>query len=732
MNVTGYGPSETTNICTLKPMVTLKDLSSNIGFPLRNTSVYVLEEGSQNVVLRGGLGELCFGGDQVARGYIGSEMLENEKFIVHPFGGRLYRSGDLGRLLSDGSLLFQGRLDTQIKIRGQRVEIGELNSCILKVIFVRECASILLQSKQDGVERPTQLLSFWVPTKDFIAAEELRLQGADFREEINVLFQNIVAELPSYMIPAYLIPISRIPMTSQGKVDTSALSALFSLLDRNALNASVQRDTDVDPKEPLSETEKSIAEAISNLLDTSTSRIQRYTSFFSLGLDSITAVPLSRTFSVPLSAILKHSSVASLAQVLEPRLTNGHDESTKKLEIIMRELLLDVQQRSIIDESNIKKVLPCTPLQEAMLSATGVSEGLRYINRMLFKVNGNYKALRKAWNLMAERHDILRTVFVIVDHKHYSFAQVILKNYSPHWISMSEAASESKFKPESFYMKVLSQNSISSQPSYCLIEKSMQGVPYLLFLCHHALYDGIAMENLLKEIEMCYHGISLPPAIQYELYLNQMLNLDRQAADQFWSQHLRNYRPMAFPNLINHAENVPLSNKYGSLKGSLSLSLSHIEIQCKKLSINLLSLGQAIWAKLLSTYLGREDVCFGNIVSGRDLDVLDLQRLVAPCFNTVPVRVDIARHRRNIDLANKLKEHNINNFPFQLSSLRDIKQSLGIKARHIFDTLFLLQLPKNHLDPSIWALEEDIGDMDVRDLAHFVLIVLTFVSLLSC
>ena len=708
--------------------MTIKDLSSNIGYPLRNTSVYVLEEGSYNVVPRGGFGELCFGGDQVARGFIGFQKLENEKFIIHPLGGRLYRSGDLGRLLANGRLLFHGRLDNQIKIRGQRVEIGELNSCILKFPFVRDCTSILAQSKQDEGQRPTQLLSFWVPGKSITATEETLLQAMDFREQINIIFQNLLAALPSYMIPTHLIPISKIPMTSQGKVDTNALAALFSLLDGNALSATQQNVADFEEEEPISETEKSIADAISKLLGIPMSNIRRYTSFFSLGLDSITAVPLSRKLSIPLSSILKYASVASLARVLKPRLTNGHDESTTKLKKVMKDLLLDVQQQSMTDNANIKKVLPCTPLQEAMLSATEVSERARYMNRIQFRVNGNFETLRRAWNMMVERHDILRTVFVTVRDKRYSFAQVILKSYHPHWISVSEADNGSKFDPENYHQTVPSHDGVADQPNYCLIENFEQGVPYLLFLCHHALYDGIAMENLLKEIELCYHGFSLPPAICYETYQSQMLNLDRQAADSFWSQHLHNFRPMEFPKMWYDTESVPQFNRYCSSKRILSLSLGHIETRCKELSINLLSLGQAIWAKLLSAYLGKGDVCFGNVVSGRDLENLDLQGLVAPCFNTVPVRIDIARHTRNIDLANKLKEHNIDHMPFQLTSLRDIKKCLGIRVRRIFDTLFLLQLPKNHLDPAVWTLEEDIGDMDVRYLIPFTITVLMLVS----
>ena len=711
--VIGYGPSETTNICTLRPRVAVDDLPSNVGWPLRNTSIFVLEEGSTNIVPRGGLGELCFGGDQVARGYIGFESLENEKFINHPLGGRLYRSGDLGRLLPNGGLLYHGRLDTQIKIRGQRVEVGELNTCILKVSFVRECASILVQPERNDVHLLPQLLSFWVPKKGFAPIDELLVQCKTYREEISVLFKTLTSELPSYMIPTHLIPINRIPITVQGKVDRKILSNLFSLMDGTSLNNTAQHGTDSTNNDTVSGTEKSIYHAISEILCIPLSDIQRYTSFFTLGLDSITAVPLSKSLSVPISMILKYSSVATLARAIDKSSSEDREESTVQLENVTQELYMNVQQKSILNLTDIKKVLPCTPLQEAMLSATELSGGTTYINRMLFKVNGDCRLLRKSWQFMVERHDILRTIFVPVENERFSFAQVILKKWCPSWISMTEEDTDYDMKLQKVSYKSYSQNWPVDQPNYCFIEKPVRGVPHLLFLCHHALYDGTAMENLLKEVEMHYLQHSLPRVLQYEPYLNQMLSLEKQSTDDFWLHHMRNYQPMTFPNLQDAEQRQPHSIKHGSVKRSLSLSLSYVEAQCKDLAINLLSLGQAIWAKLLSTYLGKKDICFGNVVSGRNSDMLDLRGLVAPCFNTIPVRIDIGKLTRNIDLANNLKEHNVNCLPFQLTSLRKVRKCLNSKIRQVFDTIFLLQLPKPPLDQTIWRLEEDVGDMDV-------------------
>ena len=709
----GYGPSETTNICTLRPRVAFNELPSNIGWPLRNTSVFVLEEGSANIVPRGGLGELCFGGDQVARGYVGYELLQNEKFCNHPVGGRLYRSGDLGRLLPNGSLLFHGRLDSQIKIRGQRVEMGELNSCISKASFIRECASVLIQPRIDDMQPKPQLLSFWVPTRGFAVAEMRILECRAFREKISMLFERLTSDLPSYMVPTHLVPISKIPITTQGKVDASALSNLFDSMDHACRKITAHDQANSEENGVESETEKSLSRALSEILCLPSSSIQRFTSFMSLGLDSITAVPLSKSLSVPVSMILRYSSVASLARALDKGSIDWRKPSAVKLEEVVKELFFDVQRRSNLKPGDVKEVLPCTPLQEAMLSATEFSNGVTYNNRMLFRVNGDFDLLRKSWQSMVTRHDILRTVFVPVEHQHCSFAQVILKTYHPCWISETEEGPDFNRKSKMSNDDLNLQNWHVDQPRYYFIERCMQGTPYLLFICHHALYDGLAMENLLKEVEMCYMGHMLPPVLQYEPYLKQMYSLEDQSTNDFWSNHMRNYEPVAFPILRAPEQCRPQSTEYQSVRCPLSLSLSYIEAQCKDLSINLLSLGQAIWAKMLAIYTGKKDVCIGNVVSGRNLDMIDLNGLIAPCFNTIPIRIDFGKLTRNVDLANRLKEHNVDCLPFQLTSLRYIKKFLKSRTRLVFDTIFLLQRPKRPLNSAIWSLEEDAGDMDV-------------------
>jgi acyl-CoA synthetase (AMP-forming)/AMP-acid ligase II len=220
--LSGYGPSETTNICTVRPSVSPLDLINNIGRPFDNTSAFVLDPHGDTILPRGAVGELCFGGYQVFREYLNRPDLTAAKVINHPRYGRIYRSGDLGVLLHDDSILSTGRLDDQVKIRGQRVELGEISSAILDQQCVRDCATVLLRDSRDS----ELLVTFWVPVRS--DDTEFRvLEAQNLRSDILSIFAALSQRLPSYMIPSHLLPISRLPMTAQGKIDRRKLQRCF-------------------------------------------------------------------------------------------------------------------------------------------------------------------------------------------------------------------------------------------------------------------------------------------------------------------------------------------------------------------------------------------------------------------------------------------------------------------------------------------------------------------------
>jgi acyl-CoA synthetase (AMP-forming)/AMP-acid ligase II len=175
-----------------------------IGRPIANVQVYVLD-GRLGLCPLGVAGELCIGGAGLATGYLNQEALTKEKFVDNPFGaGKLYRSGDLGRWLPDGTLEYLGRKDEQVKVRGYRIELGEIEQVLQQSEWVKQ-AVVTVTADHNGNK---QLVGYVVP------------QGEFDREALG---RYLLSRLPEYMVPSLLVPIGQVPLTANGKVDRNAL-----------------------------------------------------------------------------------------------------------------------------------------------------------------------------------------------------------------------------------------------------------------------------------------------------------------------------------------------------------------------------------------------------------------------------------------------------------------------------------------------------------------------------
>jgi acyl carrier protein len=203
-----YGPTETTIWSTASRV---QDVAGPIpiGRPISNTQVRVLDVNGRQVPI-GVVGELCIGGEGVARGYRNRPDLTGEKFVVlDPLGEgpeRLYRTGDLARLRSDGELMFIGRRDHQVKVRGYRIELGEIESVLAGYPGVREC-TVIVREDTPGDQRLTAYLAVQPG-----AAFDSEAARASLREH-----------LPDYMTPGAIVVLDKLPLTPNGKIDRAAL-----------------------------------------------------------------------------------------------------------------------------------------------------------------------------------------------------------------------------------------------------------------------------------------------------------------------------------------------------------------------------------------------------------------------------------------------------------------------------------------------------------------------------
>ncbi|CAI4220252.1 unnamed protein product [Parascedosporium putredinis] len=394
----GYGPSETTNICTVKKMAE-GDHIEHLGHAFENTSTFVFYPGSLLPTPFGTVGELCFGGDQVAQGYLNEPALTASKFIAHPSFGTLYRSGDLDR----ARIVF-GR-DTIIpKRRGSSAARGLL----CQVYFSSQRFKVL--------ELPE---------------EEKAYQHR--------LFSALEVSLPSYMVPSYLIPISVIPMTPSGKVAKAELRVAFQELALDALEGmSSIAQAAVDGVSELSNDEIRVMEAISSSLKVDRAVITRWSPLVTLGLDSITAISLAKSLSailekrVAISLVLQNPSVAQLTRALftGDKQSQDREELRQAAWLPKDEIIHPVASKFQDKDLAIHSILPCTALQEAML-ASPLDD--IYYNNIVLRLKVSPSDMEEYWKVMCARHSILRTCFMSTDDPDHAFVQVVLEESRMPW-----------------------------------------------------------------------------------------------------------------------------------------------------------------------------------------------------------------------------------------------------------------------------------------------------------
>ncbi|GAM88067.1 nonribosomal peptide synthetase [Dothideomycetidae sp. 11243] len=700
----GYGPSETTNICSVKPNVDEDDAINNVGPPLSNTTALVLSKASNfDLLPRGALGELCFSGQQVFPGYQNQPQLTTNKILVHPRYGRVYRSGDLGRLAWNGDILIEGRTDSQRKIRGQRIELSEITSSILQCEGVVDASVVIT-----GLHGRERLIAFFVPSSS--QSNHYRILEIDsmLLRTIADIRHTIVDCLPAYMVPSSFIPVAAFSMTGQAKINTSQM-----LSDADDLPSSYHLEADdQDEGGKLSPTEILICGAICETLGISEAHFSRNTSTIQAGLDSVSAIKLASKLrsltnvQIDVSAILKRSKLSDLASYIDSRGESAGVSKTSvpvSMSFLSAEKLADVEKTCKVQNLSVESILPCTPLQEAMLSASVGSAASAYLNRTVFKVWIDLEQMKSHWRTLLQRHQILRTVFVSTQDGQFPFVQVVLNDADLPWTVSEDVADAQTLlhKEEQQFAPPLD----SLQMPYRLrCHRSADGV-YLVVDMHHSLYDANAMSNLQQEVEMLQNNESLPEATQFGKFLDFMLQTRNSDAERFFDDMLQDLKPNVLLDRDQQNANV---HAY-----SLSIPIDPAETRefCHEHEVSLLSTCQAAWSKVLCTLLHTSDVCFGNIISGRSVPVEDVDRLVAPCFNTLPVRANLDCKGTWLDLVQHFHQINVEALPYQLYPLRRIQQRLECGQR-LFDSLILLQEPEKPLDSRIWTLVGEKGDMD--------------------
>ncbi|WP_327043995.1 LLM class flavin-dependent oxidoreductase [Microbispora sp. NBC_01189] len=379
-----YGPTETT-IWSTAWQVADAEAGVSIGRPVANTTLYVLDA-NREPVPAGVPGELWIGGEGVARGYLNRPELTSARFAASPFaeGERIYRTGDRVRYRPDGTLEFLGRVDRQIKLGGHRIELGEIESALAELPAVRHAA--VVTREDSGGHR-------------YLAAY---LVGGDARPEPPELRESLRRRLPEIMLPAVYVWLDELPLNTSGKVDHHALPAPDAVPRPRAGRASAGRRGHVPPRD---DTERIIAEVWQDVLHVE--EIGTADDFFELGGHSLMAVQMVSRLraalgtEVTLRTVFESGTVAELARRVRETGTAPVGAGIPPLVPMPREGAVPLsfaQQRMWFFE-----------LMNPGAAAYHLSAALR--------LRGPLRAahLRRAFEVVVRRHEILRTRFTEID-----------------------------------------------------------------------------------------------------------------------------------------------------------------------------------------------------------------------------------------------------------------------------------------------------------------------------
>jgi amino acid adenylation domain-containing protein len=375
--VNEYGPTEiTVGNSTFLPGTTSRREVVPIGAPIPHTSMYVLDESLRPAAV-GVVGEVCVGGAGVTRGYLGRPGQTAEKFVPDPFGppgSRLYRTGDLGRVMRDGNVEFTGRADTQVKVRGYRVELGEIEGVVSGYPEVGECRVVLR-----GDDDQRRLVAYVVGAEVDTGRLEDRLAGS----------------LPEYMVPKVVV-LDRIPLTANGKLDIAALPELSG--------------PDADYVAPRNALEEKVAQLWADALRVD--RVGVHDGFFDLGGDSIRAVSLVGAmrhagYDLSVADVFGHASVARIAELIQGREQVDEDRGVAPFALISDEDRAKLPARGVVD------AYPLSQNQTGMIFEMLADEQHPYHCTTTFWIRDGAEfsldAMIGASRLLSKRHEALRT-----------------------------------------------------------------------------------------------------------------------------------------------------------------------------------------------------------------------------------------------------------------------------------------------------------------------------------
>lgn len=657
-----YGPSETTVGVTLKDLTNADRIT--IGHPMGNCRMYVLDKW-MNPLPAGGYGDLYVGGMCVGRGYRNQPELTEKVFRKNPFvtDDTIYFTGDVATWTADGELVLTGRVDDQVKLRGLRVELQEVASCIETYPGVTSAIARICELNGQ------QILGVYYCSEDGVGEAQLLSHAATY--------------LPRYMIPSFLIRMDAIPMTSNGKVDEKRLP----LPDTGSAQSSGE----------LTATAEAVLAIFRQVLQNE--EIYGDSDYFLCGGNSLNAMECVMALEDQLGRKLRIADLYACRTASKVAAYLDGKSGTVPVQTA-KAAALEKKPAAAFGKASLKEDYPLTPVQQGMYIQTLLDEsGLSYNMPGAFRLEEkpDEEKLAAAFAALVREEPLFRTVYVqsrdgirarILDKVSFEIEQLLAEDF--------EEACRLFVRPFNFAKAPFLR---------AALWQSKEEEWYLFLDSHHIVGDGMSTPLILKRLDQAYGTGMLNVEWNYYDYiyeLQQNKNSEKQQELKYWTDHLQALpEPLVLPG--DNARPKKFDFKGTTLEELLSEEETRAcDEYCARQGMSGFVLFLSAYGILLSAISGREDFVIGAPVAGRTMS--QTREICGPFINTLPLRLRPSGKISVREWMKKVQDEVAGMLDHQHTSLEEIIQEMNL-PRGEQNALYQVMFTQSPVDEDAFCLD---------------------------
>jgi len=644
--INAYGPAECTPNCCLLDMSIDGAIAGNIGRPMGASLWIVNASDNEELLPVGREGELLIEGPLVGKGYMNDEKKTLAVFIPAPAwlqrlrkgtSTRVYRTGDLCRYTDNGTIEYVGRDDLQVKIRGQRMELGEVEHELRRAL--PRTADLAVELSVPGTTNKQSKLIAFVCLKTIVAQQqdsEIMDGVSRSQESINAL-EELVPELknhlsnslPEYMMPHAFIPMDFIPRLHSAKTDRKNLRAIAARLLAGP-SAAIRPGLRL----PTSSMEEKLRQVWAEAFGLELQNVGMDDQFCRLGGDSITAIRLrvaARRSGIEMTMkdIFDSPTLSELALVASTTQTSVQD--LNPFELIRKEsageILHSAAAQCGVSENEIEDIFPAT-MSACYFMLTSEAAPNWWTTYHTFPLPMDVDLIRylECWKSAISSHQNLRSRIVKTET---AILQVVLRK-EKEYIRTAE-----NLEPFIEQEKRTTMNWGESLSRYCVVEGKGDGQRYFVWTAKQAIFDAWSLHLLAQNISKAYfsNDLSMADPLKPSQLVNYKLTADPSSAKKWFNSHFANVKP-------NPIFSTPPGYKFETdVYATRNLELPQPPLSAQFPTFTLSTISAVAWALVLGQHTASNDICLGLVRSGRNIPLPSTDTYMGSLTSLMPLRV---------------------------------------------------------------------------------------------